>query len=139
MARDPGTDQAATGYFSSLIGAKYLQLTTFRRDGTGVATTVHFVLVGDTAFFRTWDATGKAKRIRHTPAVEVCPSTFRGRPLGSPVRADARLLDGVASDHAARLLSEKHPLLHRRLIPWYHRHRRWTTEHYRLSRPPNAG
>jgi PPOX class probable F420-dependent enzyme len=138
MAMDPGPDPPASGYFASLAGTSYMQLTTYRRDGTAVATPVHFVVVGDTAFFRTWDATGKAKRIRHTPGVEVAPSTFRGRPLGPPLRADAELLEGVASDHAARLLSEKHPFLHRRLIPWYHRLRGWTTQQYRLTRPSRA-
>jgi len=112
-----------------------MQLTTFRRDGTPVPTPVHFVVVGDTAFFRTWDVTGKAKRLRYTRTVEIAPSTFRGRPLGPPVPAEAQLLEGVASDHAARLLAEKHPFLHRRFIPWYHRLRGWTTQHYRLSRP----
>ena len=124
-----------SGYFASLSGATYVQLTTFRRDGTAVATPVHVVVVGDTAFFRTWDATGKVKRLRHTPSVEVAPSTLRGRPLGPSVRAEARLLDGVGSDHAARLLSEKHPFLHGWLIPRYHLLRGWTTMHYRLDRP----
>lgn len=134
MARkaDPGT---ASGYFAPVSGAKYVQLTTFRKDGRAVATPVHIVTDGDTAFFRTWNVAGKAKRLRHTSAVQIAASTFRGRPLGPPIRAEAHLLQGEASERAARLLARKHPILHGRIIPWYHRRRGWTSQQYRLEQP----
>jgi PPOX class probable F420-dependent enzyme len=137
MARKPGPGKAP-GYFAPVSGAKYIQLTTFRRDGRAVPTPVHIVTDGDAAFFRTWHVAGKAKRLRHTSAVLIAPSTFRGRPLGSPIPAEARLLEGEASERAARLLARKHPVLHGRLIPWYHRRRGWVTQQYRLenSRDP---
>jgi uncharacterized protein len=128
----------APGYFAPMSGAKYAKLTTFRRDGRAVSTPVHIVADGDTAIFRTWNVAGKAKRLRHTPAVEIAPSTFRGRPVGPPIRAEAHLLDGEASERAARMLAARHPILHGRLIPWYHRRRGWTTQQYRLERPASA-
>jgi PPOX class probable F420-dependent enzyme len=131
-------DPQAQGYFAPLRGATYIQLTTFRRNGGAVPTAVHVVLDGDEAFFRTWDATGKAKRLRHTPDVRVAPSTIRGRPRGPALPARACLLDGEASDRAACLLARRHPLLHGRLIPWYHRRRGWTTQQYRLQPPASA-
>jgi len=134
MARKPAQAKAP-GYFAPVSEAKYIVLTTFRRDGEAVSTPVHVAVDGDTAFFRTWNVTGKAKRLRHTPAVEIAPSTFRGRRLGSPIRAQAHLLDGEASEAAARMLAAKHPILHGRLIPWYHRRRGWTTQQYRLEPP----
>jgi hypothetical protein len=137
MATESGPS-GAPGYFAPVSGAKYIQLTTFRRDGRAVATPVHIVADGDTAYFRTWDVAGKAKRLRHTPAVQIAPSTFRGRPVGPPIRAEARLLQGEPSRQAARMLARKHPVLHGRLIPWYHRRRGWTTQQYRLE-PPAAG
>jgi hypothetical protein len=39
---------------------------------------------------------------------------------------------------AARLLAARHPLLHGWLIPWYHRRRGWTTQHYQLEPPAAA-
>jgi hypothetical protein len=135
MAKDAGPGQAASGYFAPVAAATYVQLTTYRRNGEAVATPVNIVVVGDTAFFRTWDVAGKAKRLRHTPTALIAPCTWRGRPTGPPLRADARLLDGVASQHAARMLGDKHPLLHGHLIPWYHRRRGWTTQQYRLTPP----
>jgi PPOX class probable F420-dependent enzyme len=134
MARKPAQAKAP-GYFAPVSEAKYIVLTTFRRDGEAVSTPVHVAVDDDTAFFRTWNVTGKAKRLRHTPAVEIAPSTFRGRQLGSPIRAQAHLLDGEASEAAARMLAAKHPILHGRLIPWYHRRRGWTTQQYRLEPP----
>jgi PPOX class probable F420-dependent enzyme len=131
-------DPQAQGYFAPLRGATYIQLTTFRRSGAGVPTAVHVVVDGDEAFFRSWNTTGKAKRLRHTPDVRVAPSGIRGRPRGPAVPARAYLLDGEASDRAARLLAKKHPILHGRLIPWYHRRRGWTTQQYRLE-PPAGG
>ena len=53
-------------------------------------TAVHIVVDGDTAFFRTWNTAGRAKRLRHTPAVLVAPSTFRGHPRGPEIRAQAQ-------------------------------------------------
>jgi len=131
-------DPQAQGYFAPLRGATYIQLTTFRRNGAAVPTAVHIVLDGDEAFFRTWNTTGKAKRLRHNPDVRVAPSTIRGRPRGPALAARAYLLDGEASDRAARLLASKHPILHGRLIPWFHRRRGWITQQYRLE-PPAEG
>ncbi len=122
-------------YFAPLAGSKYVQLTTFRRNGMPVATPVHIVVDGDVAYFRTWDTTGKAKRLRHTSAVQVAPSTARGRPVGQAIAAQASLLGGDDSAQAARMLARKHPVLHGWLIPWYHRRRGWTTQQYRLTAP----
>ena len=134
-----GPDHAKQlGYFAPVLGAKFILLTTFRRDGTPVATPVHVVTEGDAAFFRSWNVSGKAKRLRHTSAVQIAPSTFRGRPVGPSIRAEAHLLEGQAADDAAGMLARKHPLLHGRLIPWYHRRKGWTTQQYGLERPASA-
>lgn len=139
MAKDAGPDQGGSGYFAPVARATYVQLTTYRRNGEPVPTPVNIVVVGDTAFFRTWDVSGKAKRLRHTRAVAVAPCTFRGRATGPSITAEAQLLDGVASEHAARMLGDKHPVLHGHFIPWYHRRRGWTTQQYRLTPPARAG
>jgi len=121
MATDPE-------YFAPIGDAKYIQLTTYRRDGRAVATPVHVVAAGNSAFFRTWDVSGKAKRIRHTPMVMVAPSSVRGRPYEAPLRAQATLLQGLESERAAGLLAKKHPILHGWLFPKLYRLRGWTTQ-----------
>ncbi len=133
-ARSTGSPHG-TGHFAPLSTSKYMLLTTFRRDGRPVATAVNVVAHDDVAFFRTWDVSGKAKRIRHTPLVEVAPSNYRGRPRGPSLPAKAILLGPGESENAAQMLARKHPLLHGHLIPWYHRKRGWVTQQYRLDPP----
>ena len=106
-----------SGYFAALSATKYMLLTTFRRDGRAVATPVHVVAEADRVFFRTWDVSGKAKRLRHTPTVEVAPCNSRGRSPGPAVRARAVLLNGEASEQAARVLAKQAPRPSRPLDP----------------------
>ena len=128
----PPPAKPAGGYFAALSGSNYLLVTTFRRDGTPVATPVHGVVHPERVYFRNWDVSGKAKRLRHTPRVLVAPCTGRGRPLAASFPASARLLGGAEADAAARDLAGKHPILHGRLIPRYHAMRGWKTLHYLL-------
>lgn len=71
---------------------KYILLTTFRRDGTPVATPVWAVkLDGDEVGFWTSSGSGKAKRLAHTARVTAAPCDARGR-----VRAGAATVDATA-------------------------------------------
>jgi uncharacterized protein len=126
-----------SGYFAALGTSKYMLLTTSRRDGRAVATPVHVVVENDRAFFRTWDVSGKAKRLRHTSTVEVAPCNSRGHSQGPAVRGVAVLLEGEASRQAASMIAHKHPILQGHLVPWYHRRRGWTTQQYRVD--PSSG
>jgi len=80
---------------------KYVLFTTFRRDGTPVASPVWIVALegGDFGFW-TSSGSGKAKRLAHTERVTLQPSDARGRvkPGSSPVDATARLVTGPALD-----------------------------------------
>lgn len=96
-------------------------LTTYRRDGTPVATPLSVAVEGDRAFFRSYEKAGKTKRLRNDCRVEVAPSTTRGKPLGPTISAEARLLEGAEARLAARLLARKHPLLHGIVVPFGHR------------------
>jgi uncharacterized protein len=106
---------------------------TRRRDGTWVATPVSLVMDGTVGYFRTYDAAGKAKRLRNFPEVRVAPSTLRGRPTGPAAEARVRLLHGAEAEHARRLLARRYPVLHGLLVPWAHRLKGWTTLHYELQ------
>jgi PPOX class probable F420-dependent enzyme len=72
-------------------------LTTFRRDGTAVATPVWLTpLDGDDVGFYTSSASGKVKRLAHTDRVTVQPCDARGRVRQgtSPIDARARVVAG---------------------------------------------
>jgi PPOX class probable F420-dependent enzyme len=119
-----------------LRGAKTILLTTYRRDGTPVATPVSIAFAGDRAFFRSYDKAWKTKRLRNNPEVEVAASTLRGRPSGPPVHARAILLDGEQADIAARALARHHRVLQGLLVPLAHRLMRYRTMHYELRAEP---
>lgn len=87
---------------------KYISVTTYRRDGTAVATPVWFVQEANRLLVRTGTASGKAKRIRRNPAVRVAACTARGRLLGQPVSGVARVLPGPEAAAAERLITRKY-------------------------------
>ena len=81
----------------ALADERYMLLTTFRRDGTPVATPVWVTPYGeDSVAFWTSSGSGKAKRLAHTERVTVQPSDGRGRVKSGtePVAATARVVSG---------------------------------------------
>ncbi|WP_205843626.1 PPOX class F420-dependent oxidoreductase [Nakamurella deserti] len=86
--------QAPAGAVLDLLGqARTVLLTTFRKNGTPVATPVWTVRDGDELLVWTNPTSGKYKRIRRDAAVTVVPCSTRGEPRGTAVPARARLLD----------------------------------------------
>ena len=108
-------------------------LTTYRRDGTPVRTAVNTAVDGDRAFVRTPHRTGKVKRLRNNPNVEIAPSTFLGKPTGLAIRARARLLSGDEAKHASEVLARKYRILQGVLVPLAHRLTRSRTMHYEIT------
>jgi uncharacterized protein len=98
--------------FQTLAGAKYILLTTFRRDGTPVPTPVWHVVVDGVAYVSTGENVGKVKRIRRSPEVTISACTLRGRPTGPTFAARARILSGEKGRWAARLIRRRFPSGH---------------------------
>lgn len=99
--------------------AKYVLVTTFRKDGTPVPTPLWVVREGDG--FAAWTArdSGKMKRIRRNPVVTVVPCTMRGRPIGDPVDAVvAEIRTGEAQEEIRARVARKYGLIGR-LITGY--------------------
>jgi PPOX class probable F420-dependent enzyme len=83
-------------------------------------------------FFRAYDASGKAKRLKNFREVKVTPSNYRGKPVGATVTGVADLLTGPDDQRARALLAAKYPLLQGRLVPWMHKRKGFATLHYEL-------
>jgi uncharacterized protein len=126
-------DTTPAGALSRFTSTRNVLLTTYRRDGTAVGTPVHIAVAGSVAYIRTFDPSGKLKRMRRSNQVEIAPCTFRGKVTGSPLQAKARILHGDESLAAARAISAKYPILHGRLIPWIHRRKGVVTTHLELT------
>jgi PPOX class probable F420-dependent enzyme len=92
-------------------------LRTRKRDGSWVGTPVNLAVDGERAYFGSPADSWKVRRLRNFDEVEVAPSTLRGRPLGTAVKARARLLDGDEARAAERVLVRRHPIVHRFVVP----------------------
>ncbi len=121
-----------TDALEPLRHSKTILLTTYKRDGTPVATPVSIAFDGDRAFFRTYHKAGKTKRLRNNPQLEAAPCTLRGQPTGPAIRARAALLSGDDARLAARSLAQGHRVLQAALVPLLHRLMRYRTLHYEI-------
>ncbi|PHV65159.1 PPOX class F420-dependent oxidoreductase [Williamsia muralis] len=92
--------------------AKYVQLTTFRKDGTPVSSPLWAALDGDKLLMWTVTDSWKVKRLRRNPAVVVQACDVRGKQTyGDPVSGTAQILDTPGSDHARDVVQKKYGLL----------------------------
>ena len=91
-----------------VFGGKYLSITSFKRDRSGVATPVWFVQEAGRLLVQTDANSGKVKRIRRNPQVLVAPCTATGRVLADPVPARAELLGNAERLRVEGLLAAKY-------------------------------
>lgn len=115
-----------------------VRLTTFRKDGTPVGTPVSIVADGNRVYFRTYEESGKFKRLRRNPRVEVAPSTRRGRATGPAVPATVRILEGADDERAGRLIDQKHRIFQGILVRTAHKVRKYRTRHFELLPVPDG-
>ncbi len=105
--------------FTDFARQKYLNLETFKKSGDGVKTPVWFAaepsanLDSNAArlYVYTIGVSGKVKRIRNNPRVNVAPCDLRGGLKGNWVPARADILKGAEAEHGMKLLNKKY-------LPW---------------------
>jgi PPOX class probable F420-dependent enzyme len=105
----------------ALAGEKYISLTTFKQDGTPVATPV-WVVSDDGRRLLVWTGpeTWKVKRLRRNPRVVVSASDYRGRTRGESYEGVGRLLDIPQGSLVEPLLDRKYAMT-RRLLGLFNR------------------
>lgn len=109
-----------------LAEARNVLLTTFKRDGTPVATPVWHVVQDGTVYASTLENTGKVKRIRNNPLVTLAACTVRGTPTGPPVGARAHLLDEQESARIVKAVDRRY-----RMGRFFHvAERLWHRKHF---------
>jgi PPOX class probable F420-dependent enzyme len=89
-------------------GQKYICLTTFRKNGAGVSTPVWFGEDADKLYVMTRSDSGKYKRLRNNPQVQIAPCTMRGKVKGSQFPATVRILPPEEWDHAKQTVHRKY-------------------------------
>lgn len=93
---------------AQLDGHDYMSLTTYRKSGAAVATPVWFARVDDNLYVMTLRASGKVKRISHTPRVRIAPCDRAGVLLGETRDAVALILNGADRAAADTALAQKY-------------------------------
>ncbi len=87
---------------------EFLSLETFRKSGVGVKTPVWFAQDGDSLHIWTMADSGKVKRIRNNPQVNIAPCTRFGKITGEWVDAQATIdRSPEALQHVETLLRKK--------------------------------
>ena len=102
-----------TSTLAEMADEQFVSLTTFRRSGVPVATVVWIARDGDALVVTTVADSGKVKRLRNDPRVELRPSNRRGA-----VADDAPVATGVAAvvppdERATAALRRKYGLQYR--------------------------
>jgi PPOX class probable F420-dependent enzyme len=102
---------------SHLAGEKYINLETYRKSGQGVRTPVWFVEMingdGSVLYVRTSDDTGKYKRVRNNPSVQIAPCDMRGGVKGNWVKGEARIADEEEKTKAFKMLEKKYGIIYK--------------------------
>jgi PPOX class probable F420-dependent enzyme len=112
--------------------SKHVSLTTYRKNGDGVATPVWHVVAGGELIIVSEADAGKVKRIRNNGHVMVTACDVRGRiaPGAPTATGTARLLDEAGTQAARKLLADRY--ISSRVGNWFSRL-------LRLRRPPLIG
>lgn len=95
---------------------KYMLVTSYRKNGTPVATPVWVVRDGDTLGVRTPADSWKVKRIRARGDILVGPCDLRGNPTGDQVPATAEIVDEATGARYRSLVARKYGILGRLMI-----------------------
>lgn len=95
---------------AELRQARYISLTTYRKDGTPVATPVWFATEDDELYVWTRIDSWKVKRLRRDPRVVVAACDVRGRIEDGATRLEGtgRLLDADGLEAVRRRLARKY-------------------------------
>ncbi|MFG2333096.1 PPOX class F420-dependent oxidoreductase [Streptomyces sp. NPDC048604] len=113
--------------------ARYVSLTTFRKDGSPVATPVWFAVDGEELYVWTRSDSWKVKRLRRDPRVLVTPCDVRGGIAEGALTLEGtgRLLDAAGLKGVRKLLARKYT--------WQYWFVDWPATIARLGKRPHTG
>lgn len=98
--------------WKQLASHKYLNIETYRKNGTPVRTPMWFAadLARGELYMATPASAGKVKRIRAYPGVRVAACDFSGNLKGDWIQAEAGFCNPEQAKHAGKLLNRKYPM-----------------------------
>jgi uncharacterized protein len=107
--------------------AKYISVTTFRRNGDPVATPVWTVPVGDKIYVSTGALSGKVKRLRGNERATVALCDMAGKNVGPQHQATARVMSYTDKPEVRELMVRKYGVQQRlvELMDKARNHTKW--------------
>ena len=87
---------------------KYINLETYKRDGTPIRTPVWFVIHKDLIYVITRDSTGKVKRLKNNHGVRIVSCSFKGEPKNEWVKGKTEMITGEEADRIIKLRKKKY-------------------------------
>ena len=90
------------------LDQKYINLETYKKDGTPIRTPVWFVIDKNLIYVITRDSTGKVKRLRNNQNVRIVPCSFKGEPKNEWVKGAAEKITGEEADKVIKLRKKKY-------------------------------
>lgn len=107
---------------ADLTRARNLSLTSFRRDGTPVATPVWFAAVDCRLYVTTTAESYKVRRLRRDPRAAVAACARLGKTTGPEHEATVRVLDLSEAPEIQAAVTNRYGVQHR-LFQWMNRRR----------------
>ena len=95
------------------LDQKYINLETYKKDGTSIRTPVWFVIDKDLIYVITRDSTGKVKRLGNNQNVRIVPCSFKGEPKNEWVKGAAEKIRGEEADKVIKLRKKKYGMFAR--------------------------
>jgi uncharacterized protein len=93
---------------SQLSNFKYIDIETYRKNGTAVRTPIWFIIYQGLIYFRSDAKSGKVKRIRNNPHVRIAPCDIRGNVKGNWFDGKVKFADSAESSIVYSMIDKKY-------------------------------
>ena len=100
-------------HLDQFLDQKYINLETYKRDGTHVRTPVWFVIDNDLIYVITRDSTGKVKGLKHNQDVRIVLCSFKGEPKSEWIKGKAENITGDEANRVINLRKKKYGMFAR--------------------------
>ena len=93
---------------SLFLDQKYVNLETYKKDGTPVRTPVWFMIDNGIIYVMTREKTGKVKRLKNNQNIRIVPCSFKGKPESEWIKGIAQKVAGEEAEKAIKLRKKKY-------------------------------
>ena len=97
-------------------GRRYINLESYKKNGEPKLTPVQSIMDNGLVYFRTGPDTWKVKRIRRNPHVRIVPSDRAGKPTGTWLDGQARILEGEENSRVMKLFEKEYGVVGNSLV-----------------------